>query len=386
VTAPRLGKINLWRGFEHSATAIHDSKPVGSTIFVFKRVIPMRLSHASRGSNPAFTLIELLVVMAIIAVLIGLLLPAVQKVREAANTMKCKNNLKQIALAVHNYENAVGTLPAGSIAATPPGITPDVVNRTTQKEYDTWTITILPYIEQQNLFALWAPGVTNDANTASMNTLRTTFVSTYACPSDINPFTPATPGSSRSDDQGTSNGMVWMPGSYRCVSGTYGTNAPNGCNWDDYYYCATMASWNAGWRGPMHAYFKDIGAGAPEKFSAITDGLSNSLLVGEYATVSNLGRRTFWAYAYTSFNQSSVIQGESATLLADYDGCNAIVGTFGNSNECKRGWGSFHPSGNLNFAMCDGSVRTITTSIDMTAVMPALGTIAGGETAGNLAQ
>jgi prepilin-type processing-associated H-X9-DG protein len=146
----------------------------------------------------------------------------------------------------------------------------------------------------------------------------------------------------------------------------------------------------------MHAYFKDIEAGAPEKVSSITDGLSNTLLIGEYTTVAmsantqgvlqnNLGHRTFWAYAYTSFNQSSVIQGESATLLADYTGCNNIVGTFGNSNECKRGWGSFHPQGNLNFAMCDGSVRTISTSIDMTAVMPALGTIAGGETAGNLA-
>src|SRR5262249_17579295 len=119
--------------------------------------------------------------------------------------------------------------------------------------------------------------------------------------------------------------------------------------------------------------------------STITDGASNTLMIGEYGTKTNLGRRTFWAYGYTSFNQSSVIQGESATLLADYDLCNNIVGNFGNGNECKRGWGSFHPGGNLNFAMCDGSVRTISTSIDMTAVMPAVGTIAGGETAGNQA-
>jgi prepilin-type processing-associated H-X9-DG protein len=333
-------------------------------------------------------LIELLVVIAIIAVLIGLLLPAVQKVREAANSAKCKNNLKQIALAIHNYESVHQTFPAGSISYTPPGITPDITSGrwTTQKEYDTWTITILPYIEQQSLFALWSANVTNDANTDNMNTLRTTFVSTYVCPADPGSFKPATVGSSRSDDQGTANGMVWMPGSYRCVSGAYGTSAPNGCNWDDFYYARTMANWNAGWRGPMHAYNKDIKAGAPERIASITDGLSNTLLIGEYTTLTSPNRRTFWAYAYTSFNQSSVIQSESATLLADYDLCNSIVGTFGNSNECKRGWGSFHSAGHLNFAMCDGSVRTISKSIDMNTVMPALATIAGGETAGNIVE
>ena len=141
----------------------------------------------------------------------------------------------------------------------------------------------------------------------------------------------------------------------------------------------------------MHAWHKDTGydysnppqlrppGGPPEKIANIKDGTSNTLLIGEYGTQTTLERRTFWAYGYTSFNQSSVIQGESATLLADYDLCNKVVGSFGNSNECKRGWGSFHPGGNLNFAMCDGSVRTVTTSVDMTFVLPALATIAGGE-------
>jgi prepilin-type processing-associated H-X9-DG protein len=321
-------------------------------------------------------LIELLVVIAIIAVLIGLLLPAVQKVRAAGASLQCKNNLKQLALAVHNYENVYQKFPAGNVTYTPAGTTQP-------KTFDTWTITILPYIEQDNLFALYAPGTTNDADTANMNALRATYVKTYVCPADPTGFTPAHPGSGRADDNG--GGELWMPGSYRCVSGTYGTNSPNGCNWDDPMYFQAMANWNAGWRGPIHAWDKDNGYGAPESPATITDGLSNTLLIGEYGTISSPGRRTFWAYGYTSFNQSSVIQGESATLLADYDLCNLIVGNFGNNNECKRGWGSFHPGGTLNFALCDGSVRTISTSIDMTSVMPALGTIAGGETAGNQA-
>jgi prepilin-type processing-associated H-X9-DG protein len=181
--------------------------------------------------------------------------------------------------------------------------------------------------------------------------------------------------------------MLWMPGSYRACSGVYGTTAPNGCNWDQWNYVKVMLAWNAGWRGAMHAWDKDNHYGPPETVASISDGMSNTLLAGEYGTITTTNRRTFWAYAYSSFNQSAVVQGESATLLPDYNACNAVLNAqnFGNGNECKVAWGSFHPGNALNFAMCDGSVRSISTSIDMNAVMPALGSIAGGETAGNLA-
>src|SRR5437870_5677449 len=92
------------------------------------------------GPRRAFTLIELLVVIAIIAVLIALLVPAVQKVREAAARTQCINNLKQLALAMHNYEN--------TFKAFPPG-------RTTVSPEHSWSAFMLPYIEQDNVFKIY---------------------------------------------------------------------------------------------------------------------------------------------------------------------------------------------------------------------------------------
>src|SRR5262249_40171588 len=151
---------------------------------------PMRQRRLGRA---AFTLIELLVVMAIIAVLIGLLLPAVQKVREAAYRTECKNHLRNIALAFANHESTVRYFPTGgSTSPTAPAAgassrfqsatasTP-AIGKTQQWS---WAYQLLPYVEQENLWNYENPGANIARNTtAADNIVRLTAVKVFSCPS-----------------------------------------------------------------------------------------------------------------------------------------------------------------------------------------------------------
>jgi prepilin-type N-terminal cleavage/methylation domain-containing protein/prepilin-type processing-associated H-X9-DG protein len=353
-----------------------------------------------------FTLIELLVVIAIIAILIGLLLPAVQKVREAAAMTVCRNNLKQMALAAMNYHDGYGSFPAGNVARQGTALTgPGNVN--TASYYDTWAISLLPYVEQGNVFNLWNPNMPNIAPDtvagANFVLMRQSNIPVYNCPADVSAglgFAPYRPDSGNDYLTNGVNGPsgsgpyksgpypLFMPATYRAVSGaTYGgsdwwsnpANPDDGGsneNWDDATQVPALMKHFPGDRGVMHATDPTIGVG-PENIHSITDGTSSTLMFGEYATRDTPGRRTFWAYAYTSYNLSVVTFNAPWTLQASYATCAATPNPSG-ANQCKRAWGSFHTAG-LNFAFCDGSVHTINRNVDMINVLPALATISGGE-------
>ena len=148
----------------------------------------------------AFTLIELLVAIAIIAILIGLPLPAVQKIREAANRMKCQNNLKQIGLGLQNYQAQNGYFPPGALRSPTSGTVGPFYQKfgvTANGVNHSWAAFILPFIEQDNLYKLYNFNIHWAA--AANQTVRETQVSIFLCPS--------TPGKNRFN-QKTVNGLA----------------------------------------------------------------------------------------------------------------------------------------------------------------------------------
>jgi prepilin-type N-terminal cleavage/methylation domain-containing protein len=330
-------------------------------------------------ARTAFTLVELLVVIAIIGVLVALLLPAIQAAREAARRAQCQNNLKQLGLAVLNYDSNKGRFPPGS-SATNIGIT--------DRLKSTWTVDILPNMELPALQRLWDPTV--DFSHAKNQRLRETIVPSHLCPSDVELDVLVTPKS------GQGSSVFWAPGSYRAVSGLHIYGQGGSHYWDNPEVNdpsrvteTELPNWT---RGPMHAILvPDPNTAASKNYSLrklpavssknITDGLSNTLMVCEYHTITrpagapDKSRRTMWAYGYTSYNQSSTIK-HASTLIPDYARCVTFPGA--DIDDCKRAFGSLHAANSIQAVRCDGSGAAISPDIDLD-LWGSLGTIQGEE-------
>ncbi|NOX56622.1 MAG: DUF1559 domain-containing protein [Planctomycetes bacterium] len=302
-----------------------------------------------------FTLIELLVVIAIIAILIALLLPAVQQAREAARRTQCKNNMKQIGLAMHNYHDVYGVFPPGYItrqACYASSVWP-ACNLGELGLYG-WGTFLLPYVDQSPLYELLQPGTRtleqNLADPATRQALQQP-VEMFLCPSD--------PGPSLNDFRSSSNRYNFRvtdgANEYQIARSNYVMVANA---WDS----TTPAVYPLAY-GPPHG----VGfSNSRIRFRDITDGTSNTLLVGErayiYKTANKVGGANVIGFSAANNVQSSSYgrKGNGLAVLGiTYNGINALVG----GEHDVRGFSSNHVGG-AHFVLCDGSVHFISENID----------------------
>jgi len=302
----------------------------------------MVLIQQLRRKCKAFTLIELLVVIAIIAILIGLLLPAVQKVREAAARMQCSNNIKQMSLACHNYASAYND-------DMPPFYNSS--NGETQV-----FVALLPFIEQDNIYKSF--GQPLNLQTAGTNIGHRAVVKTYRCPSD--------PTFGNGLNQGD-----WATGSYLSNFQVFGAPSKGNSAWGN-------------------------GVGTPNLKGSFSDGTSNTILFAEQYAQRAGGHWTLWAHGGWNNSWSPIFAYGSADGATPFNsGMDTGTGVVGTASKFYVGVPfaqlttadilrpvSSH-SGVIQVGMGDGSVRGLTSGMSGTtwwaACTPAYGDLLGSD-------
>jgi prepilin-type N-terminal cleavage/methylation domain-containing protein/prepilin-type processing-associated H-X9-DG protein len=319
----------------------------------------------TRLRKRGFTLIELLVVMAIIAVLISLLLPAVQAAREAARGAQCRNNLHQLALAVHNYHEAHEVFPAGQMRMT-------FVPTPKVRGFSLY-VYLLPYIEQQNLYEKWD---FNDplANTVAPDSNTSQLIPNLVCPSDSIPQNP------------------FRAGPPSPTARTYGITSYGGnCGRQSHPPTSATADGIFFQTGPATPLNPQIRVGD------VKDGTSSTLLFGErnhvdrnYDTFAALALTTepmgawgWWAPSGGAFGISDVTMSSFAPInykipfpqAGSGITTTAAFAPYDTLRVCA--FGSQHPA-SANFALADGSVRPISDKIQQ-SILVSLSTRDGSE-------
>ena len=316
-----------------------------------------------RGTRPTqynrwgYTLVELLVVIAIIGTLVALLLPAVQAAREAARRMKCQNNLKQIALGLHNYENNFKTLPHGS---------PDCcVNNG-----DTWAVMLFPFIELKTVYDAMDHNGNLRNTPVNRQVAQSVKMPVFVCPTDPDANRPVMQRFPR--DNPDPAHALWYPASMGPTHMGQCPFCPAGDTPSEQNYCCQ--GWSYGTNGnpalgiPAGAFAGMFGRSRRSlRLAEVTDGLSTTFMAGE--TIPK--HCTFMGV----FSLNFCVSGTSIPINTMEDDSRSYPNAFNWFRTC--GYKSFHPNG-ANFAMGDGSVRFIRTQIDY-RIYNHLGTRAGGE-------
>jgi prepilin-type N-terminal cleavage/methylation domain-containing protein/prepilin-type processing-associated H-X9-DG protein len=293
-----------------------------------------------------FTLVELLVVITIIGILIALLLPAVQAAREAARSMQCSNNLKQLGLALHNYHDKWQQFPLGAAHWLDTDWT-----SFTKDAHGSFLVALLPYIEQQSLYDHCDFSTLTDYNSKVGTTyVHETWIQTFLCPSDVakywggNKYYWSEGNSTQNQKRATTNYSGSMGSQLFDTGGYFGNAFGTGTA----YHGDSIA------RGTISGVFSHLAWGAA--FFEITDGTSNTIALGEIRPACSWHARDGWMHVNALWNAtSSPINSKACCASGESDDTQ--------NWSCEQAFRSTHPGG-CNFVFCDGSIHCLSENID----------------------